>query len=324
MVFDAHSDIWTDVTTRRLNGETDVLRKYHLARLRKGGVEGCVFVIWIDPPFDADPMPRTKDIIECANAEIAECDEIQIVHTYDEMIKAYEDGKIYIWNGVEGMAAIGEDLSLIDTMYYEFGCRQAMLTWNEVNALGAGANSGDASGLTELGKKAARHIQDKNMLLDTSHLNEAGFWDIVDLATKPIAATHSNCRALCDVPRNLTDDQLRAIRDLDGVVGLNSFIDFIDPDPENQNVEHLARHADHMINIMGIDHVGCGFDFCDFVSAEAMGSMTESASAAPADMKDASEVPNLFACFKKLGLTDDEMDKIARRNFQNLFKKAVG
>lgn len=111
-----------------------------------------------------------------------------------------------------------------------------------------------------------------------SHLNEAGFWDCMKLATKPIIASHSNCRALCDVPRNLTDDQLRAIRDVDGVVGLNSFKDFIDPRGPEQTVENLARHADHMINVMGIDHVGCGFDFFEFINDEAMGTMTEDSS----------------------------------------------
>ena len=222
MFFDAHSEIWCDVTTRRLRGETDILRKHHLPRLRKGGVEGSILVIWVDPPYDKDYVKRTQQIMTCVDAEVKECDEIQIVHTYDEMMQANKAGKIYIFKGIEGLAAIGEDLSKIDK-YYDFGCRHAMLTWNEANALGAGALSGQSYGLTAAGKEAAKLIQAKGMLLDVSHLNDAGFWDIVKLAKKPIVASHSNSRVMCDVPRNLTDDQLRAIRDLDGVVGLNSF-----------------------------------------------------------------------------------------------------
>lgn len=322
MYFDAHSDIWCDVTERRLKGEKDVLRRCHIDRLRKGGVEGSIFVIWVDPPYDADYVSRTKDIMRCAKEEIEECDDIRIVHNYAEMMKAIDDGKIYIFHGIEGLAAIGDDISKIDT-YYDFGCRHAMLTWNEANALGAGANSGETYGLTEAGKKAAKKIQDMGMLLDMSHLNVAGFWDCMKLATKPIIASHSNASALCDVPRNLTDEQLRAIRDVDGVVGLNAFKDFINPDKAKQNVENLARHADHMINVMGIDHVGCGFDFFEFIHDEAMGSMTDETSPAAEGMSNAAEIPNLFRCFEKMGMTKEEMEKIARLNFQNVIKKAI-
>jgi len=111
MFFDAHSDIWCDVTTRRLRGETDILRKHHLPRLRKGGVEGSILVIWVDPPYDKDYGKRTQQIMTCVDAEVKECDEIQIVHTYDEMMQANKAGKIYIFKGIEGLAAIGEDLS---------------------------------------------------------------------------------------------------------------------------------------------------------------------------------------------------------------------
>ena len=323
MYFDAHSDIWTDVTMRRLKGETDILRKHHLPRLRKGGVEGSIFVIWVDPPYDVDHVKRTKEIMACAQAEVEECDEIRIVHNYAEMMQAIADGKIYVFHGIEGLAAIGDDVAKIDE-YYDFGCRHAILTWNEYNALGAGALSGKDYGLTAAGKKAARIVQDKGMILDVSHLNEPGFWDVVSLATKPIIASHSNCKALCDVLRNLTDDQLRAIRDLDGCVGLNSFNIFIDHNPAEQTVENLARHAAHMIDVMGIDHVGCGFDFFEFVSADCMSTMTDTGDPCTKGLHDASEIPNLFKCFEKMGMTKEEMEKIGRLNFQKIVKKCIG
>ena len=86
MYFDAHSDIWCDVTTRRLNGETNVFDRCHLERMRKGGVEGSIFVIWVDPPYDVDYVKRTEQIMAAAKAEIAECQSFRIVHTYDEMM----------------------------------------------------------------------------------------------------------------------------------------------------------------------------------------------------------------------------------------------
>lgn len=326
MFFDAHSDIWCDVTAKRLAGETNVLKNHHLDRLRKGQVEGSIFVIWVDPPYDIDYCARTKDIMRCVRDEVAECDAIRIVHTYDEMMQAKKDGKFYVFHGVEGMAAAKGDLAMIDT-YYDFGCRHGILTWNEANEFGAGALSGVDTGLTEVGKKAARKIQDKGMLLDTSHLNEAGFWDIAKLATKPIVASHSNCKVLCDVPRNLTDDQLRAIRDLDGVVGINSFNIFVDSDVKKQDVAHLAQHVAHIADLIGVEHVGCGFDFFEFCSSDSMDTMdVHDGFETPAvkGMKDSSEIPNLFVELKKLGMTQEELNKIAYENFQNVIKKAVG
>ena len=102
------------------------------------------------------------------------------------------------------------------------------------------------------------------MVPDVSHLGERSFRDLLEVSQGPVIASHSNCRALCDVRRNLTDEQLRAIRDRGGVVGLNSYHGFVHADREQQTVETLARHAAHMAEVMGPEHVGCGFDFCFF------------------------------------------------------------
>lgn len=324
MFFDAHSDIWSDVTVRRLQGETNVFHKHHLQRLQKGNVEGSIFVIWVDPPYDADYMERTKQIMDAAKAEIEECSDFRIVHTYDEMMKARQDGVIYVFIGIEGMAAIGKDLSKIDD-YYNFGCRHAILTWNEANALGAGALSGEDYGLTEVGKRAVRRLQEKGMLVDVSHLNEAGFWDVTKQAVKPFIASHSNARTLCDAPRNLTDDQMRAIRDANGVVGLNAFNKFVDDQPDRQTVERLAQHAAHMIDVMGIDHVGCGFDFFEFIeNGDTMGTITTAASPSTIGLEDCSKIQNLFSCFDKMGMSKADQEKLARLNFQRVIKDTVG
>lgn len=323
MYFDAHSDIWCDVTTRRLNGETNVFDRCHLERMRKGGVEGSIFVIWVDPPYDVDYVKRTEQIMAAAKAEIAECQSFRIVHTYDEMMQANADGKIYIFIGIEGMATMGKDLSWIDR-YYDFGCRHGILTWNEANDLGAGALSGKDYGLTDVGKEAVRRMQEKGMLLDVSHLNDNGFWDLVKITQKPFVASHSNSRALCSAPRNLTDDQLRVIRDVNGVVGLNAFNLFIDDDPKNQTVQRLAEHAAHMIDVMA-----------STTSAAASTSSSSSTTPTPGHhdrhrrpctkgLANCSEIPNLFACFEKMGMSKEEMEKIARLNFQRVVKDAIG
>ena len=326
MYFDAHSDIWTDVTIRRLQGERTVLRSHHLARLRKGGVEGSILVIWVDHPAEIGYAARTGQIKAAVQAEIEELTEedgVRIVHTCSEIQQARAEGKMYIIIGIEGMAAIGTDVSKVDG-YYAFGCRHGMLTWNEANALGAGASSGVSTGLTDAGKQVVRRMQELGMLVDVSHLNDAGFWDIARMTTRPFIASHSNCRALCDVPRNLTDDQLRAIRDAEGVVGLNAYNEFVDKQYDHQTVEGLARHAAHMIDVMGIDHVGCGFDFFEFLDDVGGEPPTGPEKFALKGLKDASDIPNLFACFEKMGMSREEMEKLAFRNFHEVYRKAVG
>lgn len=319
MYFDAHADIWCDVTQRRLNGETDVINTHHLHKFRKGGIEGSIFVIWVDPPHDVDYASRTHQIMAAARSEISCCDSIRIVHNYEEMMSAINDGKIYIFIGAEGMAYVGDDLSRIDE-YYEFGVRECMLTWNEENSLGAGASSGQAHGLTELGKQAVRKIQDLGMILDVSHLNEAGFWDLIDLAHTPVIASHSNASALCPAARNLTDDQLRAIAATGGVVGLNAYNQFISSDPRKTTVERLAEHAYHMIDIMGIDHVGLGFDFVDMFDDGASygdnGGYTKG-------LANCTEVPNLFDCFTGMGMSKEDQEKIARGNFHRVIREVL-
>ena len=319
MVFDAHSDLFYDVTRRRLAGETHVLERCHLARLRRGGVEGLVLSIWTgtgqgqtfwrDTAWGApEAAPQRLEVmLSCARAELAECREVRLVRTTAEALAAREAGQIYAFLGVEGLAPLGADLTGLDHLAAA-GVRTAMLTWNEANPLAAGAGAPD-TGLTELGRQAVRRMEDLGMVPDVSHLGERSFRDLLDAAEGPVIASHSNCRALCDVRRNLTDEQLRAIRDRGGVVGLNSYHGFVHADREQQTVETLARHAAHMIQVMGVEHVGCGFDFCHF-----MGPGNESAEG----LEDAGQVRNLLACLERMGLTERERELIARGNFLRL------
>ena len=133
-----------------------------------------------------------------------------------------------------------------------------------------------------------------------------GFWDVMDLAAGPVIASHSNCRALCDVRRNLSDDQLRRIRDTGGVVGLNAFHGFVHAEPRQQTARTLALHAVHMAEVMGVEHVGCGFDFCEF-----MGPGNEGAEG----LESAAHIRNLFYWLEKLGMNRQELEMVARGNF---------
>lgn len=316
MVFDGHSDIWTDITQRRSRGEKHVFVRRHLRRLQKGGIEGGIFVIWIEPPFSNAPIRRQREILSAIREETREdIGAFQIVTSYEEMLQAKEQGVFYMFLGCEGLAAIGEDLDKIDCLY-ETGIRHVSLTWNEENALATGIRGDTMRGLTNFGIQAVHEIQKKHMLLDVSHLNDTCFWDVVSHASAPIAATHSSCRSICGASRNLTDDMARAIRGLDGIVGLNAYGDFIAENKEEQTVEALARHIEHMVELMDIDHVGFGFDFLDYLEGE-------DSSAGLQGMQTVKEVPNLIKALEIIGFSVKEIEKIARENWYSMMRRVL-
>lgn len=315
MIFDGHSDLLYDVTRRRLAGEKHVLERHHLRNLEAGGVEGLALALWVsagqaqtfwkDVPEAVGDRERTDIMLLCMKAELAECPWLALVHTPAEAEAARAAGKKYAFLAVEGMAAIGGDVGGIDR-YADLGVRLGMLTWNEENQLATGAGGDPYSGLTELGRQAVRRMEAREMVVDVSHLNDGGFRDVMKLTEKPVIASHSNCRALCDVRRNLTDDQLRAIRDTGGVVGLNVYHAFVHADPAKQTAQMLARHAAHMAEVMGVEHVACGFDFCEY-----FGPGNEGAEG----LENCSQTGNLFYWLEKLGMNARERDMIAKENF---------
>ena len=317
MVFDGHSDLLYDVTCRRLAGEKRVLERRHLRDLEAGGVEGLALALWVSAqdfwknvPEAEGHRERTDIMLLCMKAELAECPWLELVRTAGEAERAKAAGKKYAFLAVEGMDAIGDDLNGIDR-YAEVGVRLGMLTWNGENQLATGAGGDPYSGLTDLGRRAVRRMEERNILMDVSHLNDGGFWDAMKTAEGPVVASHSNCRALCDVRRNLTDDQLRAIRDSGGIVGLNVHHAFVHEDREKQTAEMLARHAAHMAEVMGVEHVACGFDFCEY-----FGPGNEGAEG----LENCSQIHNLFYWLEKLGMNEKEREMVARENFLRILR----
>lgn len=323
MVFDGHSDIFTDVTVRRLKGETQVLKNHHLPRLKKGNIEGSCFVLWIDPPHDAHPEKRLGELMQCIKDEMAECEEAVIVKNYQEIEAAKKAGKFYILPGMEGLSGIGTDLDKIDELY-DFGVRHAMLTWNEQNELATGAKADPNRGLTGLGRRAVRKIHDKHMIMDISHTNERTFWDIAKVGGGPIMASHSNVWALKNHTRNLTDCQLLEIRDTNGIVGLNSFNELVSEKVEEQTVEGLIRHADYIANKIGVEHLALGFDFCEFLDDEAAGAFSDQENTFTKGLEDASHVPFMIEKMKEAGFSDKEMEMICTGNWHHLIQRVIG
>lgn len=251
-----------------------------------------------------------------------------IIKNRKDLEKEFPKEKLTILMGVEGLRAVGNNLDWLDTLY-NLGYRLATLTWNEKNILGSGAGAGENSceGLTEIGKMAVRKMNELGMIVDVSHTNEKTFWDIAEISTKPFIASHSNARTLCDVPRNLTDEQIKAVAQSGGVIGVNGYIgfikkcDFLSPAPiENldllskPDLKDLADHIDYIVGLVGVDYVGLGFDFCEYLSEELKDTN-------PKNLEDASKCQNMIEELRKRGYSENDIEKIAYKNFLRVIKE---
>lgn len=182
------------------------------------------------------------------------CERITFAKDAAEIRRTLAAGKIAALLSVEGAEVIGCDPARLPDLRAQ-GFVMTTLTWNADNAL-AGCHT-SAKGLTAQGRDFVRSAQETGILIDVSHLGERAFWDLVDITTKPILASHSNCRALCGHSRNLTDDQLRALAQTGGTVGLNLYPPFLGG---NADFETLRRHLEHMLALCGEKHVALGGD----------------------------------------------------------------
>ena len=151
------------------------------------------------------------------------------------------------------------------------------------------------------------------VLLDLSHLNERGFWDVASITATPLVATHSNAHALCPTSRNLTDRQLDAIRDSDGMVGVNFAVAFLREDgaeEEDTPIEDVVRHVDYLVERVGVERVGFGSDF--------------DGAKVPLGIRDASGLPNLLAALRERGYDDAALKKLAHENWVRVLRETWG
>lgn len=323
MIFDGHCDIFTDVLRRRLCAETQVLAHSHLPKLRAGGIRGGCFVLWVDPPFTDDPAARMAQLLSAVSAEMAECNEAALVTSATEIESVAATERFPILLGVKGLSAIGENVDAIDRLH-AFGARHAMLTWNEANALATGAKADPSRGLTELGRRALARLEDLHMLVDVSHLNDRSFWDVLAAVHGPIVASHSNARALAEHPRDLTDDQLRAIAETGGLVGLNANKNLVSPDPAQQTVDQFVRHAVHIAELVGVRHLAFGFDFNEYLADDATTSYNDGGNPNVPGLEDASRMPVYVEALRRAGFSERELAQISWQNWLRVIGEVVG
>lgn len=324
MIFDIHGDIWTDVTTKRQVGQSNIIRNHHLKRFKEGKMGGGVFVIWADPPHDKRPHERLVESIQAMSSELRESrDIVKVIYNSKDFYDAVSKEKLGIMLGLEGLSGIGENIDCLDVLY-QLGFRHASLTWNEENKLATGVLGDPERGLTDLGRLAVKRINELGMILDVSHANEKTFWDICEATTSPIIASHSNSRAICDVKRNLTDDQIRAIGEKDGLIGLNAFSEFIHPSKSLRNLDTLIEHLERIVGLIGMDKVAFGFDFFEYIGSDVSNTFIENEYIGTKDLEDISKTSNLIEKLKIKGYSQEDIDKLSYKNFLSLMDRTLG
>src|SRR5262245_15739941 len=264
-VVEAHGDIPMDLWRRRRAGEAAPLRDDFLARLREGGVRFEFMTAGGDMPVTMDgegrPDLRAREMIEDVVADVGSSDELRVIRSADDLDAVLAGDEVGIVLHFEGCRPLLGRPELA-AAFHELGLRSAQLTWNYRNEVADGIGAESPHGLTSEGREVVAELDRLGCLLDVSHLAEAGFWELVELVEGPVVASHSNAAAIWAHPRNVTDEQARAIAASGGYVGICFFPAFIGPEPA---LEPLLDHVDHLVGAVGIDHLAVGPDYVDYV-----------------------------------------------------------
>ena len=273
MVIDGHNDL----VLQRWRGEPG--KHIDLETATDAGFAGGFFALYVPSPYFGDPpstpyaMPIAEEVPHVEAAQITE----ELFQTLCAMpvkrarsVADFSEGEVTAIVHLEGAEAIADDLSNLHD-WYDRGLRSIGIVWSRPNRFAEGvpfefpASPDTGPGLTDAGRALVRACNELGILVDVSHLNERGFWDVVEVSDRPVVATHSNAHALCASTRNLTDRQLDAIRDSGGVVGVNFAVTFLREDGMNDvegtGLDEIVRHVDYLADRMGVDHVAFGSDF---------------------------------------------------------------
>ena len=266
-VADCHNDLLLGVLHQRERGIADPFGDFWLPQLRAGGVAIQVLPVFTEEQHVGEgALRRSLQVLEEARrlADVHAAD-VEICERGDQIRPTIESGRIALVLALEGCEPVGHSLELLDT-FHRLGVRIASMTWNRRTMMADGVGEQDAGGrLTTLGLEAVAEMERLGMLVDVSHLSETGFWHLASVATRPFVASHSSCRALQPHPRNLTDEQIRAVADSGGFVAINGFGPFLSDVP---TMDSFLDHVQHAVALVGPERVALGLDFMrDLVDA---------------------------------------------------------
>lgn len=327
LTIDGHFDLLMDVQIQRERGRTKVIETDYYQRFVQGGVNAIIAAVFVDSSYLPEMgLRKALSQISALYEEVKESpDKLMICYNGEDMELARESGKIGFLLSLEGAEPLGTDLSLL-RIFYELGVRNLGLVWSRRNAVADGSffspvKEGRKGGITSFGVKVIAEAERLGITIDVSHLNDEGFWDVMEISTKPFIASHSNARSLCSTMRNLTDEQIKAIASKNGVIGVNAASMLVGDDDSSSHLNQLMDHVDHLVEVAGINHVAIGLDLCDdfmkYVSPDDLASMPRK----PFDVVSGHQsLPLFFEGLVKRGYTEDMMKAILGENLLRIFK----
>ena len=310
MIFDVHSDLPLYIYEERKNGNAVLERSFE--RFFGETIRSRVMAIWTPPEKRVIALRHALEVLNNLHKDVIESPSFELVTSVKDMRNAIKNGKVALWLGLEGGEPIENSLDLLE-VFYALGLRVLTLTWSLRNAIGDGVFERTKGGLTNFGIEVLGKAEELGIVVDVSHLNEQGFWDVIETTSFPIIASHSNAYSLCPNPRNLKDDQIKAIAESGGVIGVNAIPSFVDK--ENPTLDKLVAHIEYIADLAGYEHVGLGFDFVYYLKGWSEKSVK--------GFENESKIPELL---KRLNETFSkrEVEAIAFKNFERVFERVVG
>ena len=313
-VFDGHCDTILSIINkgRSLSEKTNT---YHLdiPRMKEGGVNIQFFAAFIEELYKPNTsLKRTLQLIDCIYQQVEKNKEdISIAVNYEQIKNTISSGKIAAILSIEGGEALEGDLGVL-RMLYRLGVRLLTLTWNQRNQIADGmGESRTSSGLTEFGLKVIDEMNKLGMLIDVSHLSEASFWDVIKRSKSPIVASHSNCYALCPHLRNLKDEQIRALAEKGGIIGVTFVSDFLTDKNRESTINDVIKHIDYLVQKVGSDYVGLGSDF-------------DGTRILPIGLEGVDKIPSITEGLLNKGYKTKDIKKILGENWLRVFREVVG
>jgi membrane dipeptidase len=334
-IFDGHNDTLLRLIRAEPEDNDSFFRggrgHIDLERAQAGGLGGgfCAVYVPSDPsvPYEYVPgeLPPVLDLTYAQRFATAMTallfrleresqGKLMVVRTATELETCLQNGTFAAILHYEGADPLDVELNQLELLY-QAGLRSLGLVWSRSNAFGHGVpfrfpSSPDTGpGLTDAGKALVKACNQLGIMLDLSHLNEAGFWDVAKLSDAPLVATHSNVHALSPTSRNLTDKQLDAIKASDGMVGLNFAVSFLRDDGESNAdtpLSVMVNHIDYLVEKLGVERVGLGSDF--------------DGATMPAEIGDAAGLPKLVDALRAGGYDDAALQKLLHENWVRVLK----
>ena len=283
-----------------------------------------------DEYLPANALRVALDQIVLLKAELEITPRLVLCKTFADIQQARDQGRIALLLTMEGAEPLGDDPNLI-AIFHELGLRAISLTHARENATAAGgifaASGSPARGLTTFGRDLVRECERLGILLDLAHINPAGFDEICSLTTKPLIVSHTNARRFYDIERNISDEQIKMIGARGGVIGINAIL--VSAKKEEATLDRYVDHLEHVASLIGIEGVGIGFDFCEFLWRQIPIEKREELEAkltTPhflADLGNHAHARNLTRKLIERGFDDEQIEKILRGNWLRVLRQIL-